>query len=154
MGVRRQYAVWVRVSGDQQGNPVLCIPLEEKDGLLGGRSKEVARLKTQTERGARNLGDEQVALGEPIHIARKYFLRSYAPVGPPSVVAHQVACEDFMPKGLENGENSLGCLNRGTTPGNGEAQIDFHTATEYMMRQCLPVNEIRDIAKSSRANTR
>jgi nucleoside 2-deoxyribosyltransferase len=33
MGVWRQYAVWVRVSGDQQGNLVLCIPFEEKDGL-------------------------------------------------------------------------------------------------------------------------
>jgi len=95
---------------------VLCIPLEEKDGLLGGRSKEVARLKTQTERGAGRLGDKQIALREPIHIARKYFLGSCAPVGPPSVVAHQVACENFMPKGLENGENSLGCLNRGTNP--------------------------------------
>lgn len=116
---------------------MLCILLEEKDGLLGGRSEEVARLKTQTERGAGHLGDEQVALGEPIHIARKYFLRCYAPVGPPSVLAHQVACENFMPKGLENGENSLGCLNRGTTPGNGEAQIDFHTAKGYLMRQCL-----------------
>ena len=95
---------------------MLCIPLEEKDGLLGSRSKEVARLKTQTERGAGRLGDKQIALREPIHIARKYFLGSCAPVGPPSVVAHQVACENFMPKGLENGENSLGCLNRGTNP--------------------------------------
>ncbi len=49
-----------------------------------------------------HLGDEQVALGEPVHIARKYFLRRHAPVGLPSTVAEQVACEHFMTQGLEN----------------------------------------------------
>ena len=102
MGVRRQYAVCVRVSGDQERNPVLSLPLKKKDGLLGGRSKEIASLKTQAERGARHLGDEQVALGEPVHIARKYFLRRHAPVGLPSTVAEQVACEHFVTQGLEN----------------------------------------------------
>jgi len=102
MGVRREYAVWVRVSCDQERNPALCASVKKKDSLLGGRSKEIASLETQTKRGARYLGDEQVALGEPVHITRKYFLRSHVPVGIPSVVAHQVACEDFMPQTLEN----------------------------------------------------
>jgi hypothetical protein len=60
----------VGVSRDQERNPVLCIPLEEKDGLLGGRSKEIARLKTQTERGAGRLGDD-LALSEPIQSSKR-----------------------------------------------------------------------------------
>src|SRR5882724_3382030 len=75
---------------------------KKKDGLLGGRSKQIASLKTQAERGAGHLGDEQVALGEPVHIARKYFLRRHAPVGLPSIVADQVACEHFMTQRLQN----------------------------------------------------
>ena len=78
------------------------VALKKKDGLLGGRSKEIASLKTQTERGACRLRDEQFALGEPGHIARKYFLRSNAAVSLPSIVADQVACEHFMTQGLEN----------------------------------------------------
>ena len=81
---------------------MLRVSFKKKDGLFGGRSKQVASLKTQTERGAGHLGDEQVALGEPVHIARKYFLRSHAPVGLPSIVADQVAGEHFMTQGLEN----------------------------------------------------
>lgn len=102
MGVRRQNAVGVRVPGYQERNPVLGVPLKEKDGLLLGRSKEITSLKAQTERGTRDLGEEQVALGEPVHIARKYFLRSHASVRLPSIVADQMACEDFMTQGLEN----------------------------------------------------
>ena len=81
---------------------MLCAPLKEKDGFLGGRSKEISGLKTQTERGARDLGDEQIARGEPVHIAREYFLRSHTSVSLPSVVVDQVACKHFMPQRLEN----------------------------------------------------
>ena len=102
MGVRRQHAVWVRVSGDQKRNPALCVSLKKQDGLFGGGSKQIASLKTQTERGTCHLRDEQFALGEPGHIARKYFLGRHAPVSLPSVVAYQVACEDFMPQRFEN----------------------------------------------------
>src|SRR5260370_22082322 len=132
MGVRRQYAVCVRVPGDQERNPVRCVALKKKDGLLGGRSKEIASLKTQTERGAGHLRDEQFALGEPGHIPRKYFLRSHAPVRLPSVFADQVARKHFGTPGFRNEQNFLRRLNRGTTPGNGEAQINFHDATEYL----------------------
>src|SRR5260370_10299488 len=111
MGVRRQYAVCVRVPGDQERNPVRSVALKKKDGLLGGRSKEIASLKTQTERGACYLRDEQLALGEPGHIARKYFLRSNAAVSLPSIVADQMACYQFMTQGLENLYNFLACLN-------------------------------------------
>src|SRR5258707_3880354 len=102
MGVRRQYAVCVRVPGDQERNPVRSVALKKKDGRLGGRSKEIASLKTQTERGACHLRDEQFALGEPGHIARKYFLRSHAPVRLPSVFADQVAREHLVTQGFEN----------------------------------------------------
>src|SRR5258706_11950885 len=102
MGGRGRYAVLVGGPGDQGKNPGPSVPLKKKDGLLGGRSKEIASLKTQTERGACHLRDEQFALGEPGHIARKYFLRSNAAVSLPSIVADQVACEHFMTQGLEN----------------------------------------------------
>ena len=69
---------------------------KEKDGLLGGRSKEMASLKTQTERGACHLRDEQFSLREPGHVARKYVLRSNAAVSLPSIVEDQVAREHFM----------------------------------------------------------
>ncbi len=102
MGVRRQYAVWVGVSGDQGRNPALCVSRKKQDGFFCGGSKEIASFKTQTERGACYLGDEQVALGEPVHIARKYLLRRHAPVSRPSVLAHQVAGEDLVPQRLES----------------------------------------------------
>src|SRR5258706_12628551 len=102
MGIWCQCAVWMRVSCDQERNPALCVSLKKKDGLFGGGAKEIASFKTQTERGACYLGDEQVAWGEPVHIARKYFLRSHAPVSRPSVLAHQVAGEDLVPQRLEN----------------------------------------------------
>src|SRR5260370_34923136 len=70
-GVRHQYAVWVGIPGDQERNPLLCVPFKEKDGLLRGCSEEIASLKTEAERGARDLGDEQIALGGPVHIAGK-----------------------------------------------------------------------------------
>ena len=72
------------------------VALKKKDGLLGGRSKEMASLKTQTERGACHLRDEQFALCEPGHVARKCVLRSNAAVSLPSIVEDQVAREHFM----------------------------------------------------------
>ena len=77
-------------------------PLKEKDGLLRGCPEEIASLKAQTERRATDFRNEQVALGEPGHIARKYFLRSHAPVGIPRVFADQMTCQDFVTQGLEN----------------------------------------------------
>jgi hypothetical protein len=102
IGVRRHCTVWVRVAGDQKRNPLRGGPFKKEDGLLGRRAQQIASLKSQTERRSGHLGDEQVALVDPIHIACKYFLRSYAPVGLPSIFPHQVACEHFVTQRFEN----------------------------------------------------
>ena len=97
-GVRHEAAVWVSIPGNQQRNPMLCVPLKKKDRLLCGCSEEIAGFEAEAERGPGDLGDEQVALSEPVHIARKYLLRRHAPVSRPSVLAHQVAGEDLVPR--------------------------------------------------------
>src|SRR5260370_3314168 len=110
-GVRHQYAVWVGIPGDQERNPLLCFPFKKKDGLLRGCSEEIASLKTEAERGARDLGDEQVALGEPVHIACKYLLRGHAPVRLPTSFADQLTGEHFLTHRLQNPYNFLASLN-------------------------------------------
>ncbi len=81
---------------------MLCVPLKKKDRLLRGCSEEIAGFEADAERGPGDLGDEQVALSEPVHIARKYFLRGHAPVRLPGIHADQVTRQDFMTQGLKN----------------------------------------------------
>lgn len=121
----------MRIPGDQQRNPVPCVPLKKKDRLLRGCSEEIAGFETKAERGPGDLGDEQVALSQPVHITRKYFLRGYAAICFPGILADQVTREDFVPQGLESDQNLPGCLDRGTIPGNRKAQVDFHITTQY-----------------------
>src|SRR6266849_157942 len=82
---------------------------------------QVACLKTDTERGTRDLGHEEVALCEPVHIARKYFLRGLASIFLPCVLADQVPCKDLVAHGLENVENCFRRGDRGTIPGDRKA---------------------------------
>ena len=81
---------------------MLCLPFKKKDGFLRGRPEEIASLKTETERGARDLGEEEVTLCEPLHVACKNLLRCYAPVCLPGIFLDQVAGEDFVTHGSEN----------------------------------------------------
>jgi len=84
------------VAYDQKGEPVLDSAVVEQDGLLGSRSQEITGLESQTKRGARDFGNEDIAFRKPLHIARKNLFRRHASVRVPSIVSEQVGGEDVV----------------------------------------------------------
>src|SRR5205809_3044253 len=55
----------------------------QKNRFLLRCSKQIAGLKAQAKRRARDFGNEDIALCEPLHVARKNLLRRHAAVRAP-----------------------------------------------------------------------
>jgi len=87
----------VGVARNQKRHFFLDVEPIEQDDLFCRRTEQVTRLKAQAEGGTGNLGDENVALLQPCHVAKINVPWTNQSVRLPGVIIYQMTGEHVMP---------------------------------------------------------
>src|ERR1700722_13193421 len=98
----------MRVSGVKERYFLLKVAPIKKNDLLRGCAEHLSGLESQAERGTRNLGDQDLALLKPRHVAPVHVLRADQPVPLPGVIVDQMAGQHFVSEALQELHKSPG----------------------------------------------
>jgi len=124
--IRYEGAVWVRVSGDQQGDTFLNLAPEEQYHLLMARAEKVSRLEANTERRSRDFRNEEVAFLKPLHVSRKYLLRRDKAVLLPGAIVDKMSSEHFVTSLFEKPYDPARCFDGSPVSCHSEPEVDLH----------------------------